>query len=159
MTDLARQLLALIQEGLPCDAEGRPVPRPFLTLGQRLGIGEQQVIALLEQLQAEGVIRELCAFLDPAKLGYSSTLACLSVPPERVDQAARVLDEMPEVTHNYLRDHPWNVWFTVIAPSPEAVQAVLRQVEERTGCGPVHSLPATRVYKLKVAFTADMMSS
>jgi DNA-binding Lrp family transcriptional regulator len=153
VADLTARLLEAAQQGLPL------VPRPFAALAEQLGASEQEVIDALADLQSQGVIREISAFLDPRRLGYRSTLACMTVPPERVDEVAAILADLPEVTHNYLRDHEQNMWFTVIAPSAEAVQRLLDDIAQRTGCGPIHNLPAETMFKIKVAFKADDMSS
>lgn len=153
MTELQARLLELAQEGLPLE------PRPYLALAERLGCTEQEVLAALAQLEQDGIIRELSVFLDPRKLGYHSTLACCTVPPERVDEVAAVLNARPEVTHNYLRDHEFNMWFTVIAPSLEKMDCILAHLAAATGCGPIHKLPAERLFKIRVAFSADQMSS
>lgn len=152
MTDFAARLLELAQQGLPL------VPRPFQALAEQLGVTERCVIDTFARLQAQGIIREFSAFLDPQRLGYHSSLACMKVPAERVDDVAAMLQEMPEVTHNYLRDHEWNMWFTVIAPSETAIQAILGFISEQTGCGPIHNLPAETMYKIRVAFRADEMA-
>ena len=151
MADLTPRLLELAQEGLPL------VPRPFQVLAEQLGTTEAVVIETLAELQREGVIREISAFLDPRRLGYRSTLACMTVPPERIEEVAALLADMPEVTHNYLRDHALNMWFTVIAPSAEAVEQILAGIAEATGCGPIHNLPAETMFKIRVAFRADEM--
>ena len=104
------------------------------------------------------MVRQL-AFLDARRLGYRSTLACMKVPPERVEAVADLLADMPEVTHDYLRDHERNMWFTVIAPSAAAVQRLLDEIAERTGCGPIHNLSAEKMFKIRVAFRADEMTA
>ena len=120
--------------------------------------GVAELIDALDRLQREGIIRELSAFLDPRSMGYHSTLACLRVPPERVDEVAALLAAMPEVTHNYLRDHEYNMWFTLIAPSEEEIGEQLATIADRAGCGPMHNLPAEKVYKIRVTFRADEMA-
>ncbi|MDI9586716.1 MAG: AsnC family transcriptional regulator [Acidobacteriota bacterium] len=152
MDSFDARLLEAAQEGLPL------VPRPFKALAERLGASEREVIDALDRLQREGIIRELSAFLDPRSMGYHSTLACLRVPPERVDEVAALLAAMPEVTHNYLRDHEYNMWFTLIAPSEEKIGEQLATIADRAGCGPIHNLPAEKVYKIRVAFRADEMA-
>ncbi len=152
MDSFDARLLEAAQEGLPL------VPRPFKALAERLGASEREVIDALDRLQREGIIRELSAFLDPRSMGYHSTLACLRVPPERVDEVAALLAAMPEVTHNYLRDHEYNMWFTLIAPSEEEIGEQLATIADRAGCGPIHNLPAEKVYKIRVTFRADEMA-
>lgn len=152
MADLKARLLELAQEGLPLE------PRPFLALANRLGTTEEAVLAALAELERDGIIREISAFLDPKRIGYRSTLACVTVAEERIEEVAALLAGMPEVTHNYLRDHQYNMWFTVIAASSEQVERILSDIERRTGCGPIHNLPAETVFKIRVAFSADQMS-
>lgn len=153
MPDLTARLLELAQQGLPLTS------RPYLALAEQLGTTEGVVINTLADLQSQGLIRELSAFFDPRRLGYRSTLACMTVPAERVDEVAAILADMPEVTHNYLREHEFNMWFAVIAPSDEAIAHLLEEIAARTGCGPVHNLPAEKVFKIRVAFAAEEMLS
>lgn len=153
MADLTARVLEATQRGLPL------VERPFRAIADDLGVTEDEVLATLQDAAREGLMREFSVFLDPRRLGYASTLACMTVPPERVDEVAALLAEMPEVTHNYLRHHEYNLWFTVIAPSREAVQRLLDGIAARTGCGPIHNLPAERMFKIRVAFRADEMSA
>ena len=153
MDDLSARLLQLAQEGLPIDE------RPYLRLAEELGVGEQDVIEILASLQQQGIIRELSAFLDPRQLGYESTLACMAVPPERVDEVSALFKKMPEITHSYLRDHEYNLWFTLISPKTIPVGNLVERVEQLTGLGPVRSLPASKVHKIRVAFKADEMST
>lgn len=152
MADLKARLLEVAQEGLPLE------PRPFLVLANRLGCTEEEVLAALAELEREGIIREISAFLDPRRIGYHSTLACFTVPPERVDEVAALLAARPEVTHNYLRGHEYNMWFTVIASSLEQVGRILDEIAGETGCGPIHNLPAEKMLKIRVAFSASQMS-
>jgi DNA-binding Lrp family transcriptional regulator len=149
LDELESRLLDAAQTDFPIDE------RPFLRLAERLGCDEHAVIRAFARLQRAGTVRSLSAFFDPRRIGYASTLACMSVPPKRVDEVAALMAQMPEITHNYLRDHEWNVWFTVIAPSREAIQRLLGDLERRTGLAPIHDLPAQRLLKLRVRFGAD----
>lgn len=153
MADLSARLLELAQQGLPL------VSRPYLALAEQLGTTEETVIDTLADLQEQGLIRELSAFFDPKRMGYRSTLACMTVPAERVDEVTAILDDLPEVTHNYLREHQFNMWFAVIAPSEEEIARLLAEIEQRTGCGPIHNLPAEKMFKIRVAFKAGDMSA
>lgn len=150
--DFAARLLEEAQRDFPV------AERPYQVLADRLGATEQQVLDTFEELVASGVVRELSAFFDPRALGYESTLACMSVPDDRVEEVAGLLATMPEITHNYLREGDPNLWFTVIARSRAEVAAILRAIEDAAGCGPVHDLPAGKIYKLHVVFTAEEMS-
>jgi DNA-binding Lrp family transcriptional regulator len=102
------------------------------------------------------MIRRLGASLDSRKLGFSSTLAAVSVDADAVDRAAEVIGGYHEVTHSYLRDHDFNIWFTIIAPDARRIEVILEEI--RTGlslsASQVLNLPMTRVFKLDARFTA-----
>lgn len=146
MNDLEAQLVRITQEGFPIEA------RPYRNLAEQVGITEQEVISTLGSLRRRGVLRDLSPVFNPASLGYSTTLACMKVPDDRVDEVADVVSGFVEVTHNYLRDHEYNMWFAIVAPGVAAVQRVILEIEEMTGCGPVRSLPHSRVFKLRAVF-------
>ncbi len=76
----------------------------------------------------------------------------MRVPGERINGVAAVVNAYPEVSHNYLRDHEYNMWFTVLAPSAEAVQQIINEIKTRAGIDHILSLPAERVFKIKVRF-------
>jgi DNA-binding Lrp family transcriptional regulator len=99
------------------------------------------------------MIRRIGASFDSRRLGYRSALCALAVTrPEDVEAAAAAINAYPNVTHNYLREHRYNVWFTVIAPSEEAIKQILAEVAEQTGYSDLLYLPATRLYKIRVDF-------
>jgi DNA-binding Lrp family transcriptional regulator len=149
VNDLDSRLIEAIQDGLPIEA------RPFRQLGLELGITEQEVLSSLSSLRRRGLIRDLSPVFAPRKLGYTTSLACLKVPEERVDEAAEIINEHIEVTHNYLREHEYNVWFAIVAPGDDAVEQVIASIEERTGCGPALRLPYKRIFKLRAVFGVD----
>ncbi|HEY3396489.1 MAG TPA: Lrp/AsnC family transcriptional regulator [Armatimonadota bacterium] len=153
MTDREARVLTAAQQGLPLKE------RPFAALGERCGLTEAATRETLSQLQEQGLLREISAFLDPAQLGWSSTLACVTVPADRLEEVSLLLAAWPEVTHSYLRDHPYNLWFTVIAPTAEACGELLRRFTAITGLAPVQNLPATRVFKVHVSFAPEDLVS
>jgi siroheme decarboxylase len=146
VSSLRSRLLDLIQEDLPID------PRPYLRLAESLGVTEAEVLAELADLRDEGILRDLSPVLNPKALGSVTTLCCLSVPPERVEEVALLLNAYEEVTHNYEREHEMNLWFTLVAPSRARIDEILAEVADRTGLGPIHDLPARKVYKLRAVF-------
>ena len=145
LTSLQRRLLQVVQADFPL------VPRPYQQLAEQVGATEDQVLEALEELLRLGVIRELAPVFATGRLGYAATLAALAVPESRVDEVAALINAHPEVTHNYLRDHRYNLWFTVTAPSPEHVTAVLGQIAAQTGLTPLN-LPTRRQFKIRVVF-------
>lgn len=150
MDNLDRQLLNLIQEEFPLTA------RPYLEIGRRLNLSEKEVISRLERLKKAGIIRRIGAVFDLRRLGYVSTLCALKVPPERLQEVAQVVNSFPGITHNYLREHEYNMWFTLIGPSRQHLEEVMEEIKVRTGLTDLLELPAERSFKIKVNFNLEV---
>lgn len=146
MTEQQARVLEAVQEGFPIE------PRPYRRLAQELEMTEQEVICTLASLRREGVLRDLSPVFDPAKLGYCTTLVGMKVGEERIPEVASFLSTLPEVTHNYLRDHEYNMWFTVVAAGPEGVERVIDRIEQEVGCWPMRQLPQQRAFKVRAVF-------
>ncbi|MFQ6131332.1 MAG: Lrp/AsnC family transcriptional regulator [Armatimonadota bacterium] len=146
MDDLDKALLDLVQADFPLE------PRPFAVLGEQLGVSEREALERVTRLKEEGVIRRLGASFHPRALGHVSTLVACVVPEDRLDDFARVVNAYAEVTHHYTRDHRYNVWFTLIAPSREDIRRILSEIRARTGISDLHSLEAEHVFKIDVHF-------
>jgi len=147
-----QRVLDAIQSGFPLDHD------PYGVLAGRLGMTREQVRGLVASLREDGTVRRIGASFSSRHLGYTSTLCAMTVPgaPSEVDRIAAKVSAHAEVTHNYLRDGAFNVWFTVIAPSEAAIGRLLDDMRHETGCE-IMSFPATEVFKIKVDFsgTAD----
>ena len=126
------------------------VPRPFQAIADVLGVSEADVITRLARLQADGSLSRVGAVVRPNSVG-ASTLAAMTVPPDRLDEVADQISARPEVNHNYEREHRLNLWFVVTAATPALVQAVLRAIEAETGL-PVLDLPLEREYHIDLGF-------
>lgn len=144
--ELDKTLLNRLQTRFPLTS------RPFQTIAQELGTTEQEVLNRVKRLKKEGIIRRIGANVVPGKVGFVSTLCAAQVPEEKVDLFARTVNAFNGVTHNYLRDHPWNIWFTFIAPSMDTVRDNLARIAETTGVDRILNLPATHVFKIKAKF-------
>ncbi len=144
LSDLEFRLLNDWQRDFPL------VPRPYAELAKQLGSDEASVLECLAGLQRRGYICRIGAVFRPHVLG-SSTLAALACPPERLEEVARFIGGFPEVNHNYEREHAYNLWFVVTAPTPERVAQVLAQVERRTGLRPL-DLPMLADYYIDLGF-------
>ncbi|MDD2421921.1 MAG: Lrp/AsnC family transcriptional regulator, partial [Heliobacteriaceae bacterium] len=103
----------------------------------------------VQKLKERGIIRRIGGVFDSRRLGYRATLCALKVPPDRVDAVAAIVNGYPGVTHNYLREHEYNMWFTLIAPTAAKMAAIIAEIKARTGCE-LQNLPASRVFKIKV---------
>ena len=143
---LDRQLIDMIQSDFPL------APEPFRVLGDRLGLSAQDVIERLARLQQAGHIRQIGPVFDLKKLGFTSSLCAAKVDPAHLDEAVAFINGFDEVTHNYLRGHAYNVWFTLIAPTSERIAAILDKIRSVPGVADVVSLPAERTFKIKVHF-------
>jgi DNA-binding Lrp family transcriptional regulator len=144
MDELDRRILQELQDDFPLSE------RPYETIAHRLRMASERLWDRLQKLMAEGVIRRLGASLDSRKLGFCSTLAAVSVPPGRIEQAAEIIGKFPEVTHSYLRSDDFNIWFTIIASDTERIDSILEQIRTSLSLesSEVLNLPARRVFKL-----------
>ena len=146
-----RRILDALQHDFPLSE------RPFDILAQRLGVDPDLLWRRVEAMRKSGVIRRLGASLDSRKLGFHSTLAAIRIRPDLVDQAAEVIGRHPEVTHSYLRDHEFNIWFTIIAADEEKIDTILRAIrtELSLDSSDVLNLPMKRLFKLDARFHAQ----
>lgn len=148
MDALDRKILDIIQSGFPI------APRPYAEVGRTLGLTEAETLARVRALKARGIIRRIGANFHSGKLGWQSTLCAARVPEDQVDAFVAVVNRLPGVTHNYLRRHPYNVWFTCIGPSMDHVRQNLAAITAATGI-PILNLPADRLFKIKVDFAME----
>jgi len=139
-----KQLLNIVQGEFP------GVVRPFEDLAQRLGLSEDEVIARLGRMKADTVIRQISAIFDTRALGYKSTLVAMSVAPERLEAAAKVVNSHPGVSHNYKRNHAFNLWFTVATPPDTDIEATVDRLHELAGATSTRILPTLRLFKIGV---------
>lgn len=146
LSELDRRVLGAIQSGFPVSQS------PYCDLGEALGVPEMDVLNAVLCLRETGVIRRVGAVFDSHRLGYRSTLCGAAVPPGNLDAAAEVVNAYPNVTHNYVREDRYNMWFTLIAPSRERIEEMLAEIGRRTGVTDILDLPAVRLFKIRVDF-------
>jgi len=145
MDSYDKQILDIIQSSFPLAS------RPYEVVGSQVGLTESEVLARVRRLKGEGVIRRMGANFGSRQLGWSSTLCGAEVPEDKLEAFVAEVNRHSGVTHNYLRAHQFNVWFALIAPSAEAIEAILADITEKTGV-PVMNLPASTLFKIKVDF-------
>jgi len=141
-----RQILQILQDEFPL------VPRPFQAVAERLGLSEAEVLERVGRMKAAGMIRRIGATFNPRALGFVSTLCAARVPADRLADFSAVINSSPLVTHSYRRDHEYNVWFTVIAPSSAAREEFIRKVRAETGIIDILDMPAVRTFKIDARF-------
>lgn len=118
---------------------------PFAAIGAELGSDEDDVLERLQRLLAQGVLTRFGPLYQIESAGGAFVLAALEVPPERFDAVATLVNSLPEVAHNYRREHAFNMWFVVAADSQEHADAALARVAQLTGLH-VHAFPKEREY-------------
>jgi len=141
-----RAILNEIQSEFPIER------RPYLEIGKRLGLGEEDVLERVKRLKENGIIRRIGGSFHSRKLNFTSTLCAAKVPDEKLDQFVATVNRYPGVTHNYRRNHDYNVWFTFIAPTVTDIERSLKEISEKTGVEEIRNLPAVRTFKIKVDF-------
>jgi DNA-binding Lrp family transcriptional regulator len=146
LEELDKAILNLIQSSFPI------TPRPYAAVGESLGLSEEEVVARVQRMVQAGVIRRIGANFNSRRLGYTSTLCAAQVPPDRIDQFIQVVNQYPGVTHNYLRRHRLNIWFTLIAESTERITEILAEIEKLSGIAEIYSFPAKQIFKIQVDF-------
>ena len=130
-----------------------PITRyPYKTIADELDLTENEVLRRLGALKERGVIRRIGGNFVPEKVGFVSTLCAAKVPEDKLDLFAETVNAYPGVTHNYMRENEFNVWFTFIAPSREIIAKNLDAIAVKTGVTDILNLPATRVFKIKAHF-------
>ena len=143
-------LLDALQDDIPL------VARPWAALGTRLGVPEREILERLGRMRDLGIVRAISPILDSHQLGLTATtLIALPVPIERISDAAAIISGYPEVSHNFQRDNPYTLWFTLVAESEERLGGLLSEILERTGLpeGDILNLWTVRRFKIDVRFS------
>lgn len=151
MNGAERRLLDVLQKGLPLCS------RPYAQVASEVGISEEDCLRSIARLKQKGVIRRLGGVFSTRALGYFSTLVAMEVPPEDLDRVAAVINEYPQVTHNYAREGRYNLWFTVVTVRAEDARALLDEIRTRTGVERYHLVPARRVFKIQARFPMELL--
>ncbi len=145
LSRVEKEILDIIQTDFPL------APRPYRVIGKKLGLTEAETLSRVRVLRQKGVIRRIGANFQSKKLGWHSTLCAACVPEDKLEEFVAEVNSHPGVTHNYLRKHKQNVWFTYIGPSKEFVRQSLLEITRKTGIE-ILNLPAKNMFKIKVDF-------
>ena len=146
LDDVDRRLLNLMQGSFPI------APRPYQRVAAQAGISEEQAIARVSELIAERIIRQVTPIFDTRALGYSSMLVAAKVDPETPWRAANVINGHPGVSHNYLRNHEFNIWFTIATEpdSPLGLDGTLEALGREAGAESIRQLPTLKLFKIRM---------
>jgi DNA-binding Lrp family transcriptional regulator len=143
---LDRKLLNLMQGSFPI------APRPYQHVASLAGVSEAELMDRVQRLLDKRIIRQVTPIFDTRALGYSSMLVAAKVDPEHPHRAAQVINEHPGVSHNYLRNHEFNLWFT-IATEPDSalgLQGTLEVLAREAGAESVRQLPTLKLFKIRM---------
>jgi DNA-binding Lrp family transcriptional regulator len=127
-------------------------PRPYQHVAAQAGITEPEAIERVARLIDERIIRQVTPIFDTRALGYSSMLVAAKVDAENPWRAANVINQHPGVSHNYLRNHEFNIWFTIATEpdSPVGLDGTLRVLAEEAGAESVRQLPTLKLFKIRM---------
>ncbi|MGH2859939.1 MAG: AsnC family transcriptional regulator [Solirubrobacteraceae bacterium] len=151
LDDLDKRLLNLMQGSFPI------APRPYQHVATAAGISEDEAMKRVQHLLDERIIRQVTPIFDTRALGYSSMLVAAKVDPENPWRAANVINEHPGVSHNYLRNHEFNIWFTVATEpdSPLGLERTLTRLGELAGAESIRQLPTLKLFKIRMALEME----
>jgi DNA-binding Lrp family transcriptional regulator len=146
LDDLDKRLLNLMQGRFPLE------PRPYAAVAREAGIEEAEVLERVQHLLDHRIIREITPIYDTRALGYGSMLVAAKVDSEHPHRAAQVINSHPGVSHNYLRDHDFNLWFTIAVEEDSrlGLQGTLDVLQHLTGAESIRHLPTLKLFKIRM---------
>jgi len=142
-----RRIVNALQGGFPL------VDRPFAEVAARLGLDEDALIAAVTRLREDGVLTRFGPMFDAVALGGAFTLCAMKVPEDRYERVAELVNALPEVAHNYRREHEHNMWFVLATERPGEIAAAIARIEAATGLA-VLNLPKLEEYFLELKLEA-----
>ncbi|AFZ66915.1 Lrp/AsnC family transcriptional regulator [Deinococcus peraridilitoris] len=139
-------LLNRVQKDIPI------VARPYRVLAQEVGLTEEAALAILREEKDKGVLRQISAIFDTRTLGYQSSLVAVKADPDKLDAVAEVINAHPGVSHNYKRNHDFNLWYTIAVPPESDLEAHVQKLHEVSGADLTRLMPTLHLYKIGVEF-------
>lgn len=147
MDELDRKIINALQGGFPiCE-------RPYLAVAEKLGVGEGELVARLERMLADKVLTRFGPLYHAEKMGGAFTLAAMAVPEADYDRVAEAVNALPQVAHNYRREHKLNMWFVLATDAPAGIDAAIDEIEALTGLQ-VFNFPKEEEFFLALKFAA-----
>jgi DNA-binding Lrp family transcriptional regulator len=148
LTQLQKQLCTILQKGIPV------CQKPFAEIADNLNVSEKQVLDQIRQLKETGIIRRFRAIINPRSLGNASTLVTAHVPEDKLHLITQAINSFSGVSHNYLREHFYNLWFTLQEQTETQLEEIIADLHKcfEIDC---HSLPVVRTFKLDVQFNVE----
>lgn len=146
MDEIDKKILNILQKEFPLEE------RPYFVVGKRCGISEDETIRRVQKMKEEGIIRRIGAVFDGARLGRVSTLCAARVPEDKIQTFVQMVNAYHNVTHNYRRNHEYNIWFTLSAQSAEELENIIEEIKTKTGVTDILDMRAVRTFKINATF-------
>lgn len=143
MTKLEKKILNLIQHDFPI------TEKPYKKLADIFNISENKILEILKKLKKSGIIRRITPSFSLEKMKYESILAAARIPMQNMKKAENFINKHKEITHNYMRKHEYNFWFTIAALSRRRIEQVIKEIEEQFDIK-ILTFPKIKEYKLKI---------
>ncbi len=146
LDDTDKRLMNLLQSAFPLD------PQPYRVLAVEAELDLDELMARTQRLVSERIIREITPIFDTRALGYESMLVAAKVDSANPHRAAKIINSHPGVSHNYLRTHEFNLWFTIATPpdSELGLQGTLEVLQRLTGAESIRQLPTLKLFKINM---------
>ncbi|HEY4670008.1 MAG TPA: hypothetical protein VIH05_09565 [Tepidiformaceae bacterium] len=135
------------------------VERPFSVIAGELRLDEGEVLARTRSLKERKLIRQMSAIFDAGGLGYRSSLVAAKCDPDRIAEAAAVISSYPGVSHNYRRNHDFNLWYTIAVPPDRDLEGTAQLLHELSGAQSTRLMPTLRRFKLGVRLAMSEQSA
>ena len=149
LSDIDRRILATLQGDFPiCE-------RPYAEAAAQLGIGEAELLARLESLLADKLLTRFGPMFQIEEMGGAFVLAALAVPEARYEEVTALVNALPQVAHNYRREHQLNMWFVLATESKAGIAEAIAQIEHDTGL-PVYAFPKEREFFVEMKLEARL---
>jgi DNA-binding Lrp family transcriptional regulator len=149
MDEIDSAIVNCMQGGFPL------ADRPFAVVAAELGLAEEDLIARVRKLLDARVLTRFGPMYQVERMGGAFSLAAMRVPPADFDRVAQIVNALPEVAHNYEREHAYNMWFVLATEKPEGIARAIARIERETGL-PVLNLPKLREYFVEFTLEATI---
>jgi len=143
---MTKKILLRIQKNFPLNH------RPFKVIADEFGISEKEVIGIIQEQKEKKIIRQTSAIFDTKSLGYKSSLVAFEIDEDKIDKAVEIINAHPGVSHNYERNHKFNIWFT-LAVAPDTKIGLDKSIEilaKLTKANNFIALPTLKLFKISV---------
>ncbi len=127
--------------------------RPYARAAEKLGIGEADLLSRLERMLEDKVLTRFGPMFQIERMGGAFVLAALAVPEERYEEVVALVNALPQVAHNYRREHLLNMWFVLATEKPDGIAEAIMQIEADTGLK-VHAFPKEQEYFVQMQLEA-----